>query len=79
MKKLFSNAKTVFKKLRMSISCWWQINLAVVRYLRAEAKFNKLHPVRDAREREIVGHKLRLNEVAYEVAVSKLNLSNRSA
>ncbi|MFL1449336.1 hypothetical protein ACI77O_13145 [Pseudomonas tritici] len=72
MNQLIKNAKKVFSKAVLSVSCWLEINRAVVSYLRAEACFKKLHPVRQARLREMAGYKMRACEVAYEVAVKHL-------
>lgn len=72
MKQFIENAKKGISKVVQSASCQIEIHRAVLSYIVAEARFNKLHPVRDASKRESVGYKLRASEAAFEVATNKL-------
>jgi len=72
MNKLISNAKVVINKASKAASCRLEIARAVLAYTVAEARLKKLHPVRDARMREVIGFKSRANRLALELATQRL-------
>lgn len=73
MKKIISNAKKVISNAFRTASCRLDIARAVVAYMVAEARLKKLHPVRDARMRELVGMQCRARRLACELAMKKLS------
>lgn len=72
MKEIISNAKKVISNAFRTASCRLEIVRAVVAYTVAEARLKKLHPVRDARKREMVGMQCRASRLACELAMQKL-------
>jgi hypothetical protein len=73
MNKVISNAKIVISKVMQSASCRLEIASAVLAYTVAEYRLRRLHPVRDARKREVVGYQMRAKELELELATEKLN------
>lgn len=73
MKRFISNAKIVIGKAAHLASCHFEIARAVFGYTVAEYRLERLHPVRDARKREVVGYQMRSQELSFELATLKLN------
>ena len=72
MMKFISNAKVVISHAIKAASCRIEIARAVVAYTVADVRLKKLHPVRDARKREVVGYQSRVSRLACELAIEKL-------
>jgi hypothetical protein len=73
MNNFISNAKEAISKAIGSAPCRVLIARSVVAYMIGEFRLLKLHPVRDRRERELVGYKVRAHRLTVELAVKKLS------
>lgn len=72
MNQVISNAKVGMSKAVEAAKCHLALAKAAYRYSAVEARFNKLHPVRNLREREVAGRELLALELAFSLATKKL-------